>query len=149
MPGLDPHARAFLERQRVAHLATADADGLPHVVPICFALVGDTLYVAVDEKPKTRDLLRLRRLRNIAANPRVSIVADLYDDADWTRLGFVLLAARARILVDGAEHAAAVRSLRARYPQYQTMALDARPVIAADIERATLWGSARSRTLDT
>jgi PPOX class probable F420-dependent enzyme len=138
---VDDQTRRFLERRRVAHLATADAAGAPHVVPICFALLGDTLYIAIDEKPKIGDLSRLRRLRNIAENPRVAIVADVYDDLDWTRLGFVMLRASARLLdPPTAEHAQAVAALREKYSQYQAMALEARPVIAADIARVSTWG---------
>jgi PPOX class probable F420-dependent enzyme len=137
---LDEQARRFLERRRLAHLATADARGRPHVVPICFTLIGDTLYVAVDEKPKTGELRRLRRLQNIAENPRVAILADVYDDADWSRLGFVLVRGSARILSQGEEHARAVAALRSKYAQYQAMALEARPVIAADIDSVTTWG---------
>jgi PPOX class probable F420-dependent enzyme len=134
--------RRFLERRRVAHLATADAGGAPHVVPVCFALVGETVYIAIDEKPKrSGDVLRLRRLRNIVENPRVAIVADVYDDDDWARLGFVLLRGEARILEAGTEeHARAIHVLREKYVQYRAMALDERPVIAADIERGTTWG---------
>jgi PPOX class probable F420-dependent enzyme len=142
---VDDRIRRFLERQRVARLATADAGGAPHVVPICFVLLGDTVYVAIDEKPKTADLPRLRRLRNIAENPRVSIVADLYVDNDWSRLGFVMLRAGARVLDperpgDTREHARAVAALRAKYAQYRAMALDERPVIAADVTAVTAWG---------
>ena len=137
---MDEAARRFLERQRVAHLATADGTGAPHVVPICFALVDDTLYIAIDEKPKTGDFRSLRRLRNIAENPRVSIVADVYHDGDWSKLGFVLVRATARVLSEGAEHAQAIRALRDKHPQYRDMALEPRPVIAADIERVTTWG---------
>jgi PPOX class probable F420-dependent enzyme len=140
MTRLDERARQFLERQRLAHLATADAAGVPHVVPICFALVGETVYVAIDEKPKTTNLGQLRRLRNIIANPRVAIVADVYDDVDWSRLGFVLLSAHARVVTEGAEHVAAVSALRGRYQQYDAMALEARPVIAADVDHVTAWG---------
>jgi PPOX class probable F420-dependent enzyme len=140
MAGLDDHARAFLQRQRLAHLATADASGAPHVVPICFSLVGETLYVAIDEKPKRGDPLKLRRLRNIAETRRVAIVVDVYDDGDWSRLGFVLVRGSARVLTDGPEHEQAVGALRLKYVQYRTMALDDRPVIAADIERVTTWG---------
>jgi PPOX class probable F420-dependent enzyme len=139
---MDAQVRQFLERQRLAHLATADAAGAPHVVPICFALDAETLYIAIDEKPKQgTDPRTLRRLRNIAANPRVAIVADVYDDHNWTKLGFVLLHASARILESpDPEQAHAVTLLRARYAQYRAMALDARPVVAADIQRVTRWG---------
>ncbi len=140
---LDEPTQLFLERQRVAHLATADASGAPHVVPICFVLLGETVYVAIDEKPKQASFTRLRRLRNIAANPRVAIVADVYDDRDWSRLGFVLLRANASLLErqdDVLEHARAVRALRQKYPQYVHMALDDRPLIVAHIESVTTWG---------
>jgi PPOX class probable F420-dependent enzyme len=144
---VDDGTRRFLERQRVARLATVEASGAPHVVPICFTLLGDTAYIAIDEKPKTADYRRLRRLRNIAANPRVAIVADVYVDGDWSQLGFVMLRATARVLdperasaSEAAEHARAVAALRARYTQYRAMALDERPVIAADITAVTAWG---------
>lgn len=140
--GLDLTTRRFLERQRVAHLATADATGAPHVVPVCFVLLGETLYIAIDEKPKRGDVRSLRRLRNIAENPRVALVADVYDDRDWSRLGFVLLRARARIVATElqAERQGALRSLRDKYPQYRGMALEERPLIAADVEAVTTWG---------
>ncbi|MCA1647051.1 MAG: TIGR03668 family PPOX class F420-dependent oxidoreductase [Chloroflexi bacterium] len=137
---MDEQARRFLERQRVAHLATADASGLPHVVPICFALVDETLYVAIDEKPKRGPPMQLRRLRNIDQNPRVAVVADIYDDTDWARLGFVLVRGRARVLRAGAEHVRALDALRTRYAQYRSMALEQRPVIAVAIDRVTSWG---------
>ena len=141
---MDEQARRFLDRRRLAHLATADADGTPHVVPVCFALIAETLYVAIDEKPKRGDYRRLKRLRNIADNPRVAFVADVYDDTDWSRLGFVLVRARARVLLHGSEHvkehAEAVAALRDKYAQYRNMALEQRPVIAADIESVTAWG---------
>jgi len=132
--------RQFLDRRRVAHLATADADGTPHVVPVCFALSGDTVHIAIDRKPKRGPARSLKRLRNIAANPRVSLVADVYDDADWPRLGWVMLHGRAEILEDGAEHADAQARLKARYPQLAAMDLAGLPVIAVRIERATSWG---------
>jgi PPOX class probable F420-dependent enzyme len=125
---------------RLGHLATADASGKPHVVPVCFAVLENTVYIAIDEKPKRGDPLRLRRLRNIAENPRVAVVVDVYDDADWSRLGFVLLSASARIVNQGDEHARAISALRDRYPQYRQMTLEGRPVIAADVESSTAWG---------
>src|SRR5260221_3423365 len=108
MSGLDERARAFIERQRLGHMATSDASGAPHVIPICFALVGETLYVAIDEKPKRGDPLRLRRVRNIAEMPRVAIVVDVYDDGDWSRLGFVLVHGSARVLTEDIVNARAV-----------------------------------------
>jgi PPOX class probable F420-dependent enzyme len=141
MASIDGRVRAFLDRQRIARLATASERSEPHVVPICFCLIANTVYVAIDEKPKTSDLSSLRRLRNIASNPRVAIVADVYDDADWSRLAFVLLRGSARVLQPGDEHARAVAALRQRYVQYRNMALEDRPVIAIDVERVTAWGA--------
>jgi PPOX class probable F420-dependent enzyme len=137
---LDDDTRAFVDRQRVAHLATATADGLPHVVPICFALEGERLYIAIDDKPKRGTPNQLRRVRNILANPRVSIVVDVYSE-DWSRLGFVLIAGTARLIDAGDEHVLAIGALRARYPQYRAMALERRPIIAVDIARTTTWGT--------
>lgn len=130
--------RRFVETARVAHLATADAAGMPHVVPVCFALLGDTLVITIDQKPK-RPGARLRRLANIAANPAVSVVIDRYDE-DWSRLAWVMLRGRAEILEAGHEHAAAQAALKARYPQYAGMDLAGLPVIAVRIGRATSWG---------
>jgi PPOX class probable F420-dependent enzyme len=145
---IDPEARAFIESQRVARLATADERGRPHVVPICFALDGDTLYTPIDEKPKSGDYTRLRRLRSIAANPHVQVLLDLYDDGDWTRLRYVQLRGAARVLDDGLEHARAIALLRSRYPQYAAMALDTRPVIAVDLEVVVAWSAARAASAD-
>ncbi len=139
MPVIDEPIRAFIEAQRVARLATVDAANRPHVVPICFALDGDTLYSAIDEKPKSGDPMRLRRVRNIEANPHVQVLFDVYDDADWTRLRYVQLRGVARVVRDTEEHARAVDALRDRYPQYLRMSLEARPVIAIDVRRVVGW----------
>lgn len=132
-------ARRFLERRRVAYLATADGRGAPHVVPVCFAFRGAVLYVSIDEKPKRGPPTRLKRLRNIAENPQVAIIADRYDE-DWTRLAWVMLHGRAKILTGGAEHDRAQALLRARYPQYERMRIESLPVIAVRIARVTFWG---------
>ena len=135
--------RAFLDRQRVARLATADAGGAPHVVPVCFALAGASAYITIDDKPKRPSDTPLKRLRNIAENPVVALVADRYDDADWSRLGWVMLRGRAELLRAGAEHGEAQSLLRARYAQLKTMALERHPVIAIRIARVTSWGDLR------
>lgn len=136
---LTPAQRQFLEARRVACLATADANGTPHVVPVCFALDKASVYIAIDEKPKRVSVQRLKRLRNIAANPRVALVADHYED-DWSQLGWVMLEGHADILAEGAEHAKALCRLRFRYPQLAAMNLAARPVIAIRVERVVAWG---------
>jgi PPOX class probable F420-dependent enzyme len=136
---LSEDERRFLNLRKVAHLATADRRGAPHVVPVCFASEGDALYITIDEKPKRADL-PLKRLRNIAENPAVAVVVDRYDD-DWTRLGWVMLRGRAEILTEGAEHARAQDLLRARYPQLNAMQIGSLPVIAVRVDRVTSWGN--------
>jgi coenzyme F420-0:L-glutamate ligase/coenzyme F420-1:gamma-L-glutamate ligase len=137
---LDARQRAFVLAQRVARLATADAAGAPHVVPVCFGLDGANLYIGIDEKPKRHDAAGLKRLRNIAANPAVAVVVDRYAE-DWSLLGWVMLRGPADILEAGAaEHAAAQALLLARYPQLRAMRIEGLPVIALRIGRATGWG---------
>jgi PPOX class probable F420-dependent enzyme len=133
------HERRFLASLRVAHLATADSGAVPHVVPICFVVCADTVYITIDAKPKRRPANELKRIRNIVANPRVAIVADRYDE-DWARLGWVMLQGRAEILSEGREHDEAQALLCSRYPQLQAMRIAAFPVIAVRIERARSWG---------
>lgn len=130
--------RGFCERLPVARLATADASGAPHVVPVCFVLVDQTLYITIDGKPKG-DVRRLKRLRNISENDRVAVIVDHYDD-DWQQLGWVMLRGAAEILESGAEHEMAQAALKARYVPYRSMALAALPVIAIRIDRVTSWG---------
>ena len=137
---LSAREQRFLETQRVARLATADARGAPHVVPVCFAVADGTLYVTIDEKPKRPSAAPLKRLRNIKENPAVAVVADRYDDEDWTRLGWVMLQGRADILRDGSEHARAQALLRARYAQLRAMNIEGLPVIAVRVERVLSWG---------
>ena len=136
---LSSRERRFLETQRVARLATADARGLPHVVPVCFAVADGTLYVTIDQKPKRLGATPLKRLRNISQNPAVAIVADRYDE-DWTRLGWVMLQGLAEILTAGSEHARAQALLRARYAQLRAMAIEGLPVIAVRVARVLSWG---------
>jgi len=137
---LSDEARAFLDRHVVAHLATADAGGAPHVVPLCYARVADVLYFVADDKPKRRGPRRLKRLANIAANPRVALVVDDYDDA-WRRLAYLLVHADAGLVGDAAEYAAALAALRARYVPYRTMALalDTHPMVRMRPRRWHLW----------
>lgn len=120
------------EDARVARLATVSAAGRPHVVPVCFALDGDTLYTAVDEKPKSTR--RLRRLENIAANPHVEVVIDHWDE-DWSHLAWVRLAGRARVV----EHdARALELLQAKYPQYREQPPSG-PFVVVAIEARREW----------
>ncbi len=124
---------------RVARLATADSSGAPHVVPVCFAYDGDSFYSVLDQKPKRTSVERLKRVRNIVSNPRVSLVLDSYDE-DWSRLWYALVTGTALLLRSGQEHAGAIQLLRHKYAQYEEMEIDANPVIRITPERITWWG---------
>ena len=133
---------AVVRRARVARLATADRQGRPHVVPICFAVAGGRFYTAIDEKPKRAAPRRLKRVRNIVANPHVALVVDAYRE-DWRRLWYVLVIGTAEVIGPGtAEHAAAVRVLRRKYRQYRAMRLDERPVLGITPRRIVTWPKA-------
>ena len=130
-------ARERFATARVARLATVGAEGRPHLVPIVFALAGDTVYHAVDRKPKRTTALR--RLANVAANPRASLLVDVYDDADWTRLWWVRADGAGRVLEPACEEARhAIALLARRYGQYRD-APPAGPVLAVDVERWSGW----------
>lgn len=120
-----------------AYLATADAAGTPHVVPVTYAVDGDAVVHVVDAKPKRTT--NLRRLRNIAANPRVCFLVDRYDD-DWARLWWVRADAVARVVESGPELDHAVRLLQARYARYLTD-VPAGPVLWAEVTRWTGWSA--------
>jgi coenzyme F420-0:L-glutamate ligase/coenzyme F420-1:gamma-L-glutamate ligase len=141
MPSFPEEARRFLERHHVAHLATAGADGAPHVIPVCYALDDAAIYFVADEKPKRRPPRQLERLKNLRENGRAALVVDDYDD-DWTRLAYVLVRGRAGLVEDPAAHAAAIALLRARYAPYQRMALDdpaRNPVVRIIADRVVMW----------
>jgi PPOX class probable F420-dependent enzyme len=136
---LTDQQRRFLDAQRVARLATADAAGRPHVVPICYAPSGDTVYFTIDEKPKKRPAAGLKRLANLRENPFAALVVDRYDE-DWSRLGWVMVQGRAEVLASGPEHDLAQASLRARYPQLAAMRIERLPVVAVRVDHVASWG---------
>lgn len=135
-----PRERAYLETARVARLATADAEGRPHAVPVCFAFAGDRIVTPIDEKPKTASPDELRRSRDVAENPRVALVADHYTE-DWSRLGWVQVRGTATHLSPAdSEHPTAVTALREKYDQYANHALEERPVIGISPGSVRSWG---------
>ena len=136
---LSARERDFVDGRRIGHLATADRSAVPQVVPVCFGLAEDRLYITIDQKPKQARDRPLKRLRNIAENPRVAIVFDRYDE-DWRRLAWVMLHGQAEILTAGSEHGRAQSLLRSRYPQLGAMQIEELPVIAMRIERVASWG---------
>jgi len=143
---LTPEQFQRLAAAPVGHLSTAGKSGVPHVIPVCFAVSqcedGAAVYIALDQKPKRASLTRLRRVRNILENPQVALVVDHYDP-DWTQLWYVLLSGTARLLEDGPgeteERRTAILTLRQKYPQYREMEIDDNPVIRITPLRATAW----------
>ena len=138
MPMLSPGQDRFLRSARYGHLATADAKGQPHVIPVCYVFDGEAIYSVLDAKPKSTPLRQLRRVRNILANPQVSLVVDHYEE-DWSRLRYVMVLGEAGLLQEGEEWARAIVMLREKYPQYQEMDLDESPVIKITPVRFIPW----------
>ncbi len=134
--------RPALAAARHGYLSTASPDADPHLQPVVFQIVGDSIYIAIDEKPKTT--LRLRRLTNIESNPRFALLVDHYAD-DWDQLWWILLRGPAAVLWpsqwDSAEAASVIAALRAKYPQYESMALEERPLLKLSPERVTRWSA--------
>jgi PPOX class probable F420-dependent enzyme len=127
----------LLGSARVARLATVAPDGRPSVVPVCFAIGGETIYHAVDHKPKaTRQLARLEHVR---AEPRAALLADHYAE-DWSALWWVRADGTARVLDGGAEAAAGLNLLTERYPQYRERRPEG-PVVALDVQRISGWSA--------
>jgi PPOX class probable F420-dependent enzyme len=125
--------------ERVARLATVDPDGRPHLVPIVFALLGETVYTAVDAKPKRSPTLR--RIENARARPDVTVLVDHYEDA-WTRLWWVRLRGRARVLDGGDEAERALAALTGKYPQYrEASSTPGPPVLAVDVTEWRAWSA--------
>ena len=127
--------RERLLTSRSARLATVSAGGQPHIVPIVFALTDDRLVTAVDHKPKSTN--DLKRLRNIAGNPLVSVLVDHYDE-DWSRLWWVRVDGVARLLEDGSAFDEALDKLVETYSEYRLLRPQG-PVIEVTIDRITGW----------
>lgn len=128
-------AKQRFASSRVAMLATADADCVPHLVPVVFAVSANVIYTAVDAKRKSSQ--RLRRMANIEVNPAVSLLVDHYDD-DWSKLWWVRADGTAEIHYSGEEMATAYFELRRKYGQYERVALNG-PVIAIAVARWSGW----------
>jgi PPOX class probable F420-dependent enzyme len=130
-------SRRRLASSRVARLATLDAAGRPHLVPLVFAMGPDHIYSAVDHKPKRTPLLK--RMRNIAANPHVALLADHYDD-DWSRLWWVRVDGTAEIIETGPKWERAIAALVDKYPQYRGHPPDGAAIVIT-IERVAGWAA--------
>ena len=131
----------FLSLARVGRLATSDEAGAPHNIPICFWFDETSrFYFIIDEKPK-RLGAGLKRMRNIAANPRVALVVDTYEE-DWSNLAYVLVHGEAQVIDDADEYMLALRNLRGKYHQYRSMTLvpGRNPLVRIDARRVHVWG---------
>jgi PPOX class probable F420-dependent enzyme len=137
----EAEARSRFATVPVVHLGTADAEGRPHVVVVTFAVDGDMVYTAVDQKPKSGTALK--RLRNVAENPGVTVLADRYSD-DWDTLWWVRADGRAAILTDQRQMATPLRLLADRYWQYR-QAPPTGPVLAMTVQRWSGWAAAQPR----
>ena len=139
--------RRLVGRARVGHFATSDGER-PSVVPVCFVLVGETVYHAIDAKAKMVPAGRLRRVANLQINSNAALLVDHFEE-DWAHLWYALLRGRARLIAAGEEQRRAIRALRRKYAQYRTTLPLAQTalVIALDVEQVTQWVSApRGRT---
>ena len=140
MTQLAPHVLALVKRARVAHLATADTSGVPHLVPVCFVYDGDHFYSVLDRKPKRTSLTSLKRVRNLVSNPAVALVIDHYEE-EWSRLWYVLATGGAHLISEGEEHRRAIGLLQEKYVQYSDMDIDRNPVIKVTPVKITSWGN--------
>ena len=139
---MEPRVREFVAAARVARLATAGAEAAPHNVPLCFWFDGERFYFAIDEKPKRARGTRLKRMRNIAGNPRVALLVDHYEE-DWDALAYVLIHGVAHVVEEPTEYMLALRNLRDKYRQYRAMTLspERNPIVRIDPERVHVWGA--------
>ncbi len=134
----------MLASARVGHLATAGEDARPHVIPVCFTTDGRSIYSVLDQKPKRTGLTRLRRVKNILANPQATLLVDHYEE-DWGNLWYLMVSGRAELLMDGQEQADAVSLLRDKYQQYRAMDISLNPVIKITPENIVSWDGATGR----
>jgi PPOX class probable F420-dependent enzyme len=129
--------RRFIESARVARLATVAPDGRPHLVPVCFVLIDDTVYTAIDHKPKRGS--RLRRIANIEATGHACLLVDHYSE-DWSALWWARLDGRGRVVDDPAEAGRAVAALVGKYEQYAARP-PAGPVLAIEVTGWSGWSA--------
>jgi PPOX class probable F420-dependent enzyme len=136
---LSQYDQQYLDRHRIAHLATVDASGRPHAIPVCFVVVVGSIFVPIDTKPKRVGATELKRVRNILERPNVALVVDDYDE-NWEKLSYLMVRGVAELRQpDAPEHAAVVALLRSKYPQYVAMPLDAGPTIQITPSSVSRW----------
>ncbi len=136
----------FIADHRVGRLATISPNRQPHIVPVVYAYDGEHIYIVLDDKPKSVPPLRLKRVRNIKSNARVSLLIDDYDE-DWTKLAWVRIDGVAAILSGSGTNSRAIELLREKYPQYRQMNLTDMPVIQITIRTKSHWESSPTSAL--
>lgn len=128
---IPPVVEEFIERARVARLATIDSEFKPHLVPVVFVFNGNHFFIPVDEKRKTAKPEKLKRIRNIQYNPNVTLLIDEYSE-DWTKLAFVMIQGKASIATKeegNIQVRQAYKKLMIKYLQYQKVGLGERCII--------------------
>lgn len=137
-----PAETDFITAAPAGRLATVATDGTPHVIPVCFVLVTDDLFIPLDEKPKSVGVRDLKRVRNILDTKVVSLVIDHYS-SNWSQLGWVQVTGTAALIepTEHDQHATVVAQLRTKYPQYSTHSLEDQPVIRIQPEHVVSWGN--------
>ena len=136
---------ALIDTQRVAHLATVNADGQPSVVPVVYAFDGVRFVTPLDGKPKRARPEQLRRVRDILEHPQAALVIDQYDE-DWSRLAWLQVRGTAALLEGGEIYERGIALLQARYPQYASVPLQGRPLISLTPVEVRRWRASRPRT---
>jgi PPOX class probable F420-dependent enzyme len=142
----DKHIESFINRARVARLATINSENKPHLVPVVFAFDGKHFLIPVDKKRKKVKPEELKRIKNIQNNPNVALLIDEYNE-DWTKLAFVMVQGKARIITTRTEEnirlQEAYRKLVAKYSQYQKTGLCEMCIIIKP-EKVTSWRNSQS-----
>jgi len=130
----------LLTSARGGHRATADENSRPHVIPVCFSTDGRYIYSVLDQKPKRTALTRLRRVKNILANPQAALLVDHYEE-EWGNLWYIMVSGRADLVMEGQEQTDAVALLREKYQQYRDMDIALNPVIKITPDNIVSWGA--------
>ena len=129
---------SFLNASDRGFLSTSGSSGRPTIVPVCFVCHNDTIYVPIDDKPKKGGRGKLARLANLEANPAAAFIVDNYSD-NWTKLSYLLVHGKGRVVEDRNEAGMAKDLLRRKYSQYPSLKLEIHSVIAIDVEETKLW----------
>lgn len=104
--------REFLESPRIAYVGTVSSLGMPHVVPVCYALHNDEIFVPIDIRAP-------RKKTNIEQEKKVCLVVDHYEPEDWSKLKGVVIQGAAEIIKGGKPFQIARDLIYQRYPPFK------------------------------